>query len=340
MVASISQGAAGSTYALDPLDRVSVTGHTTSGTVLRETTDHYSSSNDSPAWTQTKTRPDGASAWTTKWTRWISGPGGGLAIEQKSDGDAALQLSNLHGDIISKIPIASTGGLTNYQESTEYGVPRTMPWPAATGPYGYVGQHQRSNDTAPGFTLMGSRLYNPTTGRFLTRDPVPGGNDNPYVYPVDPVNDRDLNGRWSYTRRYSLGYYAIAASTYFSWVRSHFTSLFPISGAKSLSQGRQMTLWPAHFAYFPVTVSQLTSTGWTFGVRKGHMDWPGGTIKFRFSRTGRGQMELEIYAYIPTMSGGGVCGRSMGCRSFYEWAASNTWGGFAQNLKAARRGSW
>ena len=43
---------------------------------------------------------------------------------------------------------------------------------------------------------MGVRLYNPTTGRFLTVDPVPGGNDNPYIYVTNPNDAFDLNGQW------------------------------------------------------------------------------------------------------------------------------------------------
>ncbi|MFJ5679829.1 RHS repeat-associated core domain-containing protein [Streptomyces sp. NPDC093097] len=44
---------------------------------------------------------------------------------------------------------------------------------------------------------MGVRLYNPTTGRFQSTDPVPGGSSNAYEYAAaDPVNKIDLNGRW------------------------------------------------------------------------------------------------------------------------------------------------
>lgn len=46
-----------------------------------------------------------------------------------------------------------------------------------------------------GLTLMGVRVYNPMTGRFIQTDPVPGGNANAYVYPQDPINAFDLDGR-------------------------------------------------------------------------------------------------------------------------------------------------
>ncbi len=48
-----------------------------------------------------------------------------------------------------------------------------------------------------GVVLMGARLYNPSTGRFLTRDAVEGGNDNAYTYPADPINQFDLTGDFS-----------------------------------------------------------------------------------------------------------------------------------------------
>ncbi|WP_157073430.1 RHS repeat-associated core domain-containing protein, partial [Kribbia dieselivorans] len=61
--------------------------------------------------------------------------------------------------------------------------------------YGHLGQYQRATtrDTH-GLTLMGRRLYNPTRATFTSTDPIPGGNENPYNYPNDPINTNDTSG--------------------------------------------------------------------------------------------------------------------------------------------------
>ncbi|KJY28949.1 hypothetical protein VR46_37560, partial [Streptomyces sp. NRRL S-444] len=61
-----------------------------------------------------------------------------------------------------------------------------------------AGGKQRSSETLTGLTLMGVRLYNPLSGRFLSLDPVQGGNDNAYGYPADPINQYDLDGRFGW----------------------------------------------------------------------------------------------------------------------------------------------
>jgi RHS repeat-associated protein len=69
--------------------------------------------------------------------------------------------------------------------------------------FGFEGKHGIGTDTdAGGIVLMGARLYNPDTGRFLQVDPVFGGSANAYDYvDQDPVNASDLAGTLGGTRQ-------------------------------------------------------------------------------------------------------------------------------------------
>ncbi|WP_436701399.1 RHS repeat-associated core domain-containing protein [Nocardioides sp. BYT-33-1] len=104
-----------------------------------------------------------------------------------------LHLTNLHGDIVATTPVdGSAAIITDYSENTEYGSPRDSA--SAKSPYGWLGSRQRSSDALGGLVLMGVRLYNPSTGRFLSNDPVRGGNATAYGSPLDPVNNDDTSG--------------------------------------------------------------------------------------------------------------------------------------------------
>lgn len=74
----------------------------------------------------------------------------------------------------------------------EYGNP--LDATAAAAEYGSLGAYQRATDGLAGYTLMGVRVYDPTTGRFLQADPVYGGNADAYVYPADPITQLDTSG--------------------------------------------------------------------------------------------------------------------------------------------------
>jgi RHS repeat-associated protein len=64
---------------------------------------------------------------------------------------------------------------------------------AFVGPFGYGGGFGYQED-ATGLKLLGHRLYDSSTGRFLTRDPIQDGR-NWYVYcENDPANGADPEG--------------------------------------------------------------------------------------------------------------------------------------------------
>ncbi|MEO7262337.1 MAG: RHS repeat-associated core domain-containing protein, partial [Jatrophihabitantaceae bacterium] len=180
--ATQSQGGRTVGFSLDPLQNRVLDTSDTAGTT---STNHYIDNGDSPAWTSTP----------TGWTRNITGITGGLAATIDQTGAVTLHLTNPHGDIIATSPDdpAATGP-NSYSESTEFGAPRNPTTTPDT--YGWLGAKQRSTNDLAGLTLMGVRLYNPTTARFLTTDPIPGGTDNPYVYVLNPTDDYDLNGQW------------------------------------------------------------------------------------------------------------------------------------------------
>jgi len=105
----------------------------------------------------------------------------------------------LHGDVLRTTTPSATlapDGVGVWTD--EYGRVLDATGSLTTGPrYGWLGGKQRATDTgATGLTLMGVRLYSPIIGRFLSTDPVYGGNANTYTYPVDPVNGYDLDGNY------------------------------------------------------------------------------------------------------------------------------------------------
>ncbi|MBW8737701.1 MAG: RHS repeat-associated core domain-containing protein [Streptomyces turgidiscabies] len=152
---------------------------------IATTTNHYGGDGDSPDWTSAS---NGIS-------RSLEDLAGNLIATTSATGNAVLQLSNLHGDIGTQIPLVeSTTPVVNTYD--EYGnlLPGTDPTR-----YGWLGGKQRSTETPSGATLMGVRLYDPTTGRFLSVDPIEGGNANAYDYVNgDPLNRYDLDGKWGF----------------------------------------------------------------------------------------------------------------------------------------------
>jgi RHS repeat-associated protein len=115
----------------------------------------------------------------------------GSSVRPLAGGDSAFQ----HGGWKSfEAQTGPTGAVTGTKEYDAFGaqLASTGAWQGALshgGGFGY-----QSDDT--GLQLLGHRYYDPSTGRFLTRDPIKDG-PNWYAYCLnDPVNAADPTGLW------------------------------------------------------------------------------------------------------------------------------------------------
>jgi RHS repeat-associated protein len=76
------------------------------------------------------------------------------------------------------------------------------------GPFGFVGGQGYQQDSDSGLMLLGARYYDPSVGRFVSRDPIGHeGGLNLYGYcEDDPVNSLDSDGC---SRTWPVGPYGI-----------------------------------------------------------------------------------------------------------------------------------
>ena len=191
LVKNLTQGTKTSTFALDAAARRAV--RTDTG-AANPAVSYYSGDDDSP---------DVVKETDNSYTRNIASFSGMDAIVTRAGTAGAavtLQLANLHGDISATVAVtASSAADLKVTETTEYGETRTQPAAGSTSArYGWLGTHQRDSSTPGGLILMGVRLYSAGLGRFLSVDPILGGNADDYVYPSDPVNELDLDGKKSW----------------------------------------------------------------------------------------------------------------------------------------------
>ncbi|UYQ65102.1 DNRLRE domain-containing protein [Streptomyces peucetius] len=228
-------------------------------------TNHYGDSSDNPRWI---TDSNGSGV-----VRMVGDLASAMSATTGKSGEVSLQLSNLHGDINLVLPL-DTALAPTALSSDEYGNQRM---PEAPVRYGWLGSMQRSAQTPGGTVLMGVRLYNPATGRFLSVDPVLGGSRNSYEYAAaNPVTNTDLDGRKyrKRTRYYSWGRVVLEdwskKYTYKTWWGSKYTRT-AYSGRITVHFNKTWTRRVANnldWVYNPLAIAAaaIPKVGWLIAV--------------------------------------------------------------------------
>lgn len=251
-------GVARQTWALDPLGRLSATTQYAwvdgqwRESVAKVT--HFDADGDEAAWV------DEDISDPNQITRYVEDVAGNAAVSTGKSGNRELMLTDLQGSIMAYIPLVDGqkttdatgirlaasdefGQVTNLATGTSETTRRGPP--NRSERYGWLGAAQRSQEALAGITLMGMRMYQPMTGRFLSVDSEPAGNATPYDYcSGDPVGCTDLSGQgfWSSFKKAIKKYAPIIAKV--TEVASYIpgpigTAAGAISGAAYLASGNK-----------------------------------------------------------------------------------------------------
>jgi RHS repeat-associated protein len=180
--------------------------------------------------------------------RYLSLPGGTLLTKRSAS--STWSLVNVHGDVMATTDANGANQATYTYDP--FGQPvSSTPTNTATGStFGWVGQHEKATEET--FTLdptqMGARVYLAKLGRFLSVDPVEGGVENNYVYPPDPVNKLDLDGKFAIVPLLVAGLYVagvgLAAYDFYkkpSLTNAAWLAVSLVPGLAYLKYGKQIS---------------------------------------------------------------------------------------------------
>lgn len=269
LVDTVTQNGRTTDYTIDVTgERVRSWTDNSTGEVVRNI-NHYDEDGDSPAWTQ-----EGEG----RYTRVIAGLSGMTAILDSDSAVADWQIVDLSGDVVATVH-SGDEGLSSTNVADEYGRPSDSE-SVGKQRYGWLGSQQRAADAPSGIMLMGVRLYNPTTGRFLQVDPIYGAGCNAYEYTcADPVDKTDLNGKWPcWTKKCMLKAAAkkwkalkkkVRKNKYVRWVwRKVVKNKYVVACVKGAGLSMARKAFWAKYKRLPYKLGRWGAQGCAFGIVK------------------------------------------------------------------------
>ena len=267
---------------------------------------------------------------------YVYGPSG-TPIEQvsQSSGAATYLYTDQLGSVVMEAD--GSGNVIGTQSYNPYGS-----LASSTGidpsPFGFAGGYTDST----GLIYLVNRYYDPGTGQFISVDPEVNFTGEPYGYVSgDPANDTDPDGTGAYSYYFNLGNLG-SATDVASFVHSHCSEVFAVANcADNFSVGQIMHLqeswgWSV-FSYtqtFPVQVTAVGATSFTFDALNGHPEGRGRHITFSFDQKDSCDVVLNVF----TSSNGSILTNWPVIRDVDFWVAHSTWQQFANNIKADYHG--
>jgi RHS repeat-associated protein len=127
----------------------------------------------------------------------VYGPGGTVVYQVRQDGSVL----NLHHDQLGSTRLVTTGSNGSTYGTVSYDAygritSDSTPWFLERPLVGYTGQY---HDTETGLQYLRARHYDPSTGQFLTRDPLESLTREPYAYAANnPISNTDPTGLLSW----------------------------------------------------------------------------------------------------------------------------------------------